>query len=107
MPWIWLVVLCAVVLLMVARSHGGEPERKGTIWLYTDPDHCPPCRKLDKDIEAGKLAGFTIKRLKVPAGYQKPCIYYRDAKGKWAHHMGWGPRDPQQFLEEWREATKR
>jgi hypothetical protein len=92
---IWMA--CAVVL-------AAEPDKRPQIWIYTDPDHCVPCKRLDQDIEAGKLDKFRIKKLASPKDTIRPCIYWKDSHGKWRHREGWGSNDPAGFLDEYKQS---
>lgn len=99
-------IIASVVLFLCLCIPATAAElAKPKLWIYTT-DHCPPCRQLKRDIEAGKLPDFEIKYLKPPEGATVPCIYYRDADKHWQRYIGWGPNSPKQFTDQWKTHTK-
>ena len=105
MVWILFALIAAVYV--VSSLFGAEPDPRPMLWIYTEPRICAPCRRLEKDIETGKLPGFQFKRLPVPEGKDMPTIYYR-AHGKWAPpHVGWAVGAAPGFIEEWKAAQRK
>lgn len=105
----FIVTIAMICCGGLALTYGAEPDRRplsGNLWIYTDPTICAPCRRLEKDLKAGKMAGFQITRLAPPEGTIMPCIYYRDARGKWQYFLGWGPGEEAKFLAQWKRDTK-
>lgn len=93
-----IVATWLVFAALVATGRTAEKDTRATLWIYTDPRFCPPCRILDADIKAGKLAEFRIVTLPVPEDADIPCIYFRDSRGRWAEpFVGWSKGEAKAF----------
>lgn len=113
MLWVAVVVVC-VAILAAAVCSAAEPAR-ATLFIYTAHDDtdedswCGPCNLLHKAFQRPEspLSKFKVVRLAPPDGCVIPCIYYRDAQGKWAKpFVGWDRKAEGKFLERYRRDTQ-
>jgi hypothetical protein len=73
--------------------------------FYFTTTNCPPCARLDKDIEAGKLPWFRFEKRDAPAWYvgSFPAFHYNDASGKGRVLSGYV--SPNDLVKAWRSAN--
>lgn len=106
--WLLLAFLVAGIIgvAVIVNNAVGDDSRP-TLWVYTAPDHCYPCRVLDKALGRPPMNGFNVVRLTPPPGCSMPCLYWKDAKGQWQYQVGWAAGSERVFMEKWRRDTKR
>ncbi len=106
-----LLLLALIVTFWIVSAFSAvkaaEPEAKPKLlYVYTSPQHCQPCRRLDKALAYPPMNAFQVIRLTPPPDTSYPCIYWRDAQGDWQHYMGWGKNGEAEFLAAYRKSGR-
>ena len=60
------------------------------LYVTSAPFNCPPCRRLEADIEAGRFAGIEIRKASSWPGMKGyPSVRFKDQAGQWKSVTGY------------------